>query len=126
MSPMIGNVLLIGLVFVSIGALYRWGGAILAWLRRIDARNARRQEEQYWERFDPNTHYRHTLRLAEEQVEEITEISVGAPAMKRYLFGGKEYRIREEAEEARKAAIIDMAREYYRELDTIYLGRRGR
>ncbi len=118
------NILLICLVFLGIAALYRWGGAILAALQRFDARNVRRQQEQSAARFDPNAHYRETIRLAEEQVEEITEITDPGP-VKRYLFNGEEFDHREDAEAARMTLVIEKARGFYIELDTIYLGRRG-
>lgn len=93
-------------------------------LRRFDARNVRRKQEQFAARFDPNAHYRETMRLAEEQVEEITEITDPGPVT-RFLFNGEEYDRREDAEAARVALVFEKARGFYMELDTIYLGRRG-
>jgi len=90
-------------------------------LRRFDARNARRKQEQFAARFDPNAHFRETMRLAEEQVEEITEVPGPATI---YLFNGEEYDRREEAEAVRAAMVFEKARGFYVELDTIYLGRR--
>ena len=120
-----GNIVLICLLFLIVAALYRWGGPILQALRRFDARNAMRQQEQRAARFDPNAHYRETMRLAEEQVEEITEITDPGPVT-RFLFNGEEYDRREDAEAARMIVVIEKARGFYVELDTIYLGRRGR
>ena len=42
-----------------------------------------------------------------------------------YIFLGVQYATRREAEAARHAAIVGKAREFYMELDQIYLGRRG-
>jgi hypothetical protein len=106
-----------------VAALYRWGAPILDALRRFDARNVRRKQEQFAARFDPNAHFRETMRLAEEQVEEVTEI---AGPVARYLFNGEEYARRDEAEAARAAIVHEKARGFYVELDTIYLGRRDR
>lgn len=119
-----GNIVLICLLFLAVAALYRWGRPILQALRRFDARNARRKQEQYAARFDPNAHYRETMRLAEEQVEEITEVTHPGP-LTRFLFDGEEYDRREDAEAARAAMVFEKARGFYVELDTIYLGRRG-
>ena len=119
-----GNIILICLLFLALAALYRWGRPILHALRRFDARNARRKQEQFAARFDPNAHFRETMRLAEEQVEDITEIADSGPVM-RFLFNGEEYDRREDAEAARAAIVFEKARGFYVELDTIYLGRRG-
>nr|TFG55304.1 MAG: hypothetical protein E4H34_00755 [Hyphomicrobiales bacterium] len=118
------NIVLICMVFFGAAALYRWGRPILAALRRFDARNARRQEEQRMARFDPDAHYRETMRLADEQVEQIAEFTAPGP-VKRYIFNGEEYDRLEEAEAARMAIVIEKARGFYVELDTIYLGRGG-
>lgn len=119
-----GNIVLICLSFLGVAALYRWGRPILDALRRFDARNVQRQQEQSAARFDPNAHYRETIRRAEEQVEEITELKEPGPVT-RFLFNGEEYDRREDAEEARMKIVIETARGFYIELDTIYLGRRG-
>ena len=118
------NIVIICLLFLVVVALYRWGAPILQALRRFDARNARRQQEQHAARFDPNAHYRETMRLAEEQVEEVTEVTDPGPVT-RFLFNGEEYDRREDAEAARTIMVIEKARGFYVELDTIYLGRRG-
>ena len=118
------NIILICVIFLGGVALYRWGRPILAALRRFDARNAKRQAEQSAARFDPDAHYRETMRLADEQVEDIVEFTEPGP-VKRYLFDGEEYDRREDAETARIAKVIEMARGFYVELDTIYLGRGG-
>ncbi len=118
-----GNIVLICLAFLAVAALYRWGKPIMQALRRFDARNARRKQEQFAARFDPNAHYRETMRLAEEQVEEIIEITDPGPVT-RFLFNGEEFDRREDAEAARMLVVIEKARGFYVELDTIYLGRR--
>jgi hypothetical protein len=118
----LGNIVLICLSFFGVAALYRWGKPILDALRRFDARNVQRKQEQNAARFDPNAHYRETIRRAEEQVEEIAELSDPGPVT-RFLFNGEEYDRREEAEEARMKIVIEKARGFYIELDTIYLGR---
>lgn len=115
------NIVLICLLFLTVAALYRWGKPILQALRRFDARNARRKQEQFAARFDPNAHFRETMRLAEEQVEEITEVP---GPVTRYLFNGEEYDRREDAEAVRAAMVFEKARGFYVELDTIYLGKR--
>jgi hypothetical protein len=117
------NILLIALVFFAALALYRWGGPIRDALKRFDANNAARQREEAEARFDSSAHYRQTLRLAAEEVEEVTEVTTGS--ITTYLFGGEEFQLKTEAEAARMAAIVDKARAFYVDLDTIYLGGGG-
>lgn len=120
---MIFNILLIGLAFMAVAAIYRWREVLLAPLRRFDQRNVERIREQTEARYDPEAHFKETLRLAEEQVEEIIETADTEP-LKRYYFNGKEFDKREDAEEARREKIIEIARGFYFDLDKIYLGRR--
>jgi hypothetical protein len=120
---MIENVIFIGIVFVAVAAAYRWRERLFAPLRRFDQRNAARIRAQQEARHDPNAHYKETLRLAEEQVEEIFETPDSEP-LKRFYFDGQEFDRREDAEAARIAKVIEIARGFYFDLDKIYLGRR--
>ncbi|HTT84112.1 MAG TPA: hypothetical protein VMF67_11565 [Rhizomicrobium sp.] len=117
-----------GLVLAAILA-YRFHHLILAALARFDARNTARIREAIRDRQDRNAHYKHTIRLAEEQVDVITEIAVsdertGAP-VSRFLFAGEMFATREDAEAARQDAILARAREFYVELPAA-LTRRGK
>src|SRR5437763_15583964 len=81
--------------------LYRYRAPIVLALRRFDSRNRKRIEEEISDRRDPVAHYKHTLRLAEEQVEEVGEISTrdartGEPVT-RYVFEGQQFASRDEA-----------------------------
>jgi len=57
-------------------AIFRYRHEIAAALARFDARNVRRIAEEQRDRSDPIAHFRHTLKVAEEQVEDVTEITV--------------------------------------------------
>ncbi|HEX3651594.1 MAG TPA: hypothetical protein VHU18_02080 [Rhizomicrobium sp.] len=116
-------VLIIGAILV-----YRYRRPLVAALQRFDARNRERIEEEISDRRDPVAHYRHTLRLAGEQVEDVGEIVVpdghtGAP-VSRYLFEGEQYASRDEAEAARQRSIVAKARQYYVELPAALAHRR--
>lgn len=93
---------------------------ILDVLRRFDRRNVERQLEQMNERNDPTAHFKHTLKLAEEQVEDVSEIEVlderTANPVTRYIFQGETFATRMEAEKARAEAIGQIARGFYVEL----------
>jgi hypothetical protein len=116
-----------GLVLAAI-LIYRFHSSILAALARFDARNAARKLEEARDRQDRLAHYKHTVKLAEEQVDEIAEITVtdertGSP-VSRFLFAGEAFVSREDAEAARQEVIIAKAREFYVELPAA-LTRRG-
>ena len=100
--------------------VYRYQHRIAAALRRFDERNVRRIQEQEQERADPLAHFKHTLKTAEEQVEAVSEITVsderlGTPVT-RFLFEGRQYASRHEADIARAEKIRTIARKYYLEL----------
>ena len=122
------NILLIAVVFFAGALLFRFGGPILDSLRRFDARNAARRSEEFRSRFDPHAHYRQTLRLAEDQVEEVTKIMVPDSRtgimVPRYVFLGVQFASDTEAQDARRAAVTEKARAFYTELDRLWLKRR--
>jgi hypothetical protein len=103
---------------------------ILGALRRFDARNRARRVEEVMARYDRDAHYRQTVALAEEQVEQVTKIHVKdertGEDLVRHVFQGEHYATQKEAEEARFAAIVAIAREFYDDLDKIYLGHSAR
>ena len=115
---------------VIIGAilLYRFRAPVLEALRRFDQRNVARIHEEIGDRRDPVAHYKHTLRLAEEQVEEIGELPAHDPRtglpVTRYLFEGEQFATRDEAEAARQRSIVAKARTFYQELPAALARRR--
>ena len=92
-------------------ALYRFGVPLL---RRFDEDNVRRIIQQERDKSDPNAHFRHTLEMANEQVEEVQEIKVGA--VTQYLFETEIFLSREEAEQRRAERVGVLARRFYAEL----------
>ena len=121
---------LIGTAVLIIGAilLYRFRAPVLGRLRRFDTRNRQRIAEELGDRRDRFAHYKHTLRLSEEQVEEVSEINVpdtrtGLP-VNRYLFEGEQFATRDEAEAARQRSIVAKARIFYQELPSALAHRR--
>ena len=108
--------------------VFGFRGQILARLKRFDDRNARRREQELNDRRDHLAHFKHTLGLAEEQVEEIGEITesdsrTGTP-VKLYLFEGERFFSRDEAEAARNEVVVAKAREFYRDLPKALTERR--
>jgi hypothetical protein len=117
-------------IILALAALFLiFRDRIVGALKRFDARNAARRAEEARALFDRYAHYRQTIELAEEQVEEVTKFRVADPMtgepVERFVFLGVQYATRREAEAVRHAAIIEKAREFYMELDRMYLSRRG-
>jgi chemotaxis regulatin CheY-phosphate phosphatase CheZ len=108
--------------------LYRFRAPLIGALRRFDARNVERIEEEIGDRRDRLAHYKHTLRLAEEQVEEVSEIAARdartGQALRRYVFEGEQFATRDEAEAARQRSIVAKARKFYEELPAALAHRR--
>ena len=115
------------LIFIGI-LLYHFRGRIIFWFRRFDANTQARHREEIQDRRDANAHYKHTMRLAEEQVEDVQEITVPdertAHPVKRYLFEAIVYATRDEAEQARAVAIGAIARGFYMDLPRALAERR--
>jgi hypothetical protein len=124
------NLLTLALILFGAAFLYGFRGRILSALRRFDARNTRRRAEEARALMDRYAHYRQTVEFAEEQIEPVTTVTVSDPKtaepVTRYIFLGEEYATRKEAEAARHATVIEKAREFYIDLDRMYLSRRKR
>jgi len=110
---------LFGFLAVAI-LIYRYHRAVIDALKRFDARNVQRIEEQAQARVDPLAHFRETMKTAEEQVEEIHEVTVqdarlGTPVT-RFVFEGEQFLTRDDAERVRAAKIGTIARNYYVDL----------
>lgn len=116
-------VLLVAIVVV------RFWPRIIAVLKRFDAANIARIRQEQIDRGDQLAHFRHTLGTAEEQVEDITEITELDPrtatSVTRYVFEGERFATRWEAEKVRAQKIGDIARGFYRELPAALRARRG-
>jgi len=117
---MLRDLLTAFLAIVAALAVYRYRRRIVDGLRRFDADNVRRIQEQEAEKADPVAHFKHTLRAAEEQVEAVSEITVGderlGTPVTRYVFEGQRYATRFEAERVRAEKIRAIAHNYYVEL----------
>jgi len=116
--------------FIIAGLLfYRFWPAIHAAIKRFDDQNRARIEGDIRDRHDSLAHFRHTLKIAEEQVEEIGEIEVRdertAEPVKRYLFEGERFAHRREAERVREEKVRMLARKFYMELPAALAARKG-
>ena len=123
------NLLILTVSFLVAALVYRFRERILSPLRQFDSRNIARRTEEMRSRYDRYAHYRQTLQIAEEQIEEVTKIMVADPRtgrpVPRFLFDRMEYATLAEAAAVRHQAVVAKARNFYVDLDRIYLSRRG-
>jgi hypothetical protein len=116
----IGNLLTTALaIFAGLLAVRFWP-RISAAFARFDARLRDRHAQEIADRGDATAHFRHTLSLAEEQVETVTSITLpdertGEPVT-RWLFEGERYAARADAERARADRMRAIARGFYTDL----------
>jgi len=125
---MFWNLTTLILTAVAAAAFYWLGPKFVAAFKRFDEENRSRIEDERRDRGDGAAHVRHTLKVAEEQVEEIVEFAesdprTGTPAT-RYAFEGEIFASRAEAERARAIKIGEIARGFYRELPAALAARR--
>lgn len=113
---------------VAAAAFYWLGPKFIAAFKSFDEENRSRIEDERRDRGDAAAHVRHTLKVAEEQVEEILEFPESDPRtgtpVTRYAFEGIIFASREEAEKARALRIGEIARGFYRELPAALAARR--
>ena len=126
MSNLIHVVLILCGVLLAVAA-YK---PLLRALRRFEARNAERRMQEFHSAMDQYAHYRQTIQLIEEHIEPVSPVPVhdertGEPVT-RYLFLGSLYATRKDAEGARYAIIIEKARDFYVDLDRVFLSPRRR
>lgn len=118
-----------GLVLALI-LLYRFRAIWLGALKRFDETNVARLEQEQKDKRDPLAHFRHTLILAGEEVEEVQEIvepdaRTGDPVV-RYVFNAEKFATRDEAEQARNVVVVAKARVFYKDLPAALAAKRGR
>ena len=108
--------------------LYRFRAPLLDALKRFDAANVARRAREVQDRRDRFAHYKHTLELAEQQVEDVgafeTQDSRTGQKVMRYTFEGEQFLSCDEAEAARQRAIVAKARAFYEELPAALAHRR--
>ncbi|HUJ03598.1 MAG TPA: hypothetical protein VLW75_08180 [Rhizomicrobium sp.] len=116
-----------GLVLAGL-IIYAYFPRIQAALRRFDEKNIARRHQEALDRKDRHAHFKHTLMLAEEQVEEVSEFAASdertGEKVTRYLFEGETFLTRDDAEDARNEAVLAKAREFYVELPKALAERR--
>jgi hypothetical protein len=119
----------VAILILAAIALHRVWPRIVAALKRFDADNIARIRQEQIDRGDQLAHFRHTVGVSEEQVEDVFEIEELDPrtatSVTRYVFEGERFATRRDAEKVRAQKIGDIARGFYRELPAA-LAHRGK
>jgi len=87
-----------------------WGERVTRAVRRFDQRRRDADLQTYFDRMNPNAHFRQSV----DQIGEQT------PAVEGTTWNGEVYESREDAEAARWRHIITEARSFYIDLDRTY------
>jgi hypothetical protein len=124
---LISDLITVAIVLSAALLAYAVHRPVLAALRRFETRNAERRMQEFKSAMDRYAHYRQTLQFVDEQIEPVTPVTVpdertGEPAT-RYVFMGTWYGTLKDAEAARYAMVVEKAREFYVDLDRIFLSR---
>lgn len=117
---MLTNLLTTALVILAGILAVRYWPQISGAVSRFDSRVRQRRAQEISDRRDARAHFRHTLALAEEQVEPVSSVTVAdertAEPVKRYLFEGERFASEADALAARADKVRAIARGFYVDL----------
>jgi len=124
---LISNLITVAIVLSAALLAYAAHRPLLAALRRFEARNAERRMQEFKSSMDRYAHYRQTVQFVDEQIEPVAPVTTrdertGDPVT-RYLFLGTWYGTLKDAEAARFEVVVEKAREFYLDLDHVFLSR---
>lgn len=119
MSPELWSAAIVGAVLV---VLFGLRDPIRAWFDRIEAKKQAFRAEQARQQSDPLSHFYLTV----EQINEKTPVPETFERFGRTIwkFEGKNFLNQEEADEARRQAVLRDARAFYQDVDRLRLTRR--
>jgi hypothetical protein len=126
---LIANLLTTALLVLAGILLVRFWPQISGAVSRFDAQVRDRRAQEIQDRSDATAHFRHTLKLAEEQVDDVTGITVadertGQPVT-RWLFEGETFATERDARLAREDRVRSIARGFYMDLPAALRARKG-
>jgi hypothetical protein len=94
-----------------------WGDRVMRAVRRFDQRRRDADLQAYFDRMNPNAHFRQSVDQIGEATPAVRPVAANDP---RAAWNGVTYATREEAEAARWRHIIMQARAFYIDLDRSY------
>lgn len=126
---MIANLITTALFVLAGIFLVRFWPQISGAVNRFDAQARDRHAQEIQDRSDALAHFRHTIKLAEEQVDVVSAVTVsdertGQPVT-RWLFEGETFANERDATRAREDKVRSIARGFYMDLPAALRARRG-
>ena len=126
---MIANLITTALFVLAGILLVRFWPRISGTVNRFDAQVRDRRMQEIRDRADALAHFRHTLKLAEEQVDVVSAVTVPdertAQPVTRWLFEGEAFATEEDAKRVREDKMRAIARGFYMDLPAALRARKG-
>lgn len=97
-----------------------WGKRILMAIHRFDQRRRDADLQAYFDRMNPNAHFRQTVDQISEATLPIEPFATTDASDPRTIWNGEVYGSRTDAEAARWRHVIMQARDFYIDLDRAY------
>lgn len=97
-----------------------WGKRVLMALQRFDQRRRDADLQAYFDRMNPNAHFRQTVDQIGEATPAIEPFTTTNARDPRAVWRGEIYATRTDAEAARWRHVIMQARDFYVDLDRAY------
>lgn len=115
-------------IIAAMGAWRLWGRHIILFVKRMDQRRRDADLQAYFDRMNPNAHFRLSVEKFEEETPAVEPFAKAPGASDpRAVWNNEIYATRAEADAARWRHIMINARNFYMDLDRMYGNRiRGR
>jgi hypothetical protein len=128
-TNVIANLISMSLLILAGIVIVRFWPQISGAVNRFDAQTRERRAQEVRDRADALAHFRHTVQLAEEQVDVVSAITVpdertGQPVT-RWLFEGETFANEADAKRVREDKVRAIARGFYMDLPAALRARKG-
>jgi hypothetical protein len=128
-TKVIANLITTALLVLAGILLVRFWPRLSGAVNRFDARVRDRRAQEIRDRADALAHFRHTLKLAEEQVDVVSAIAVPdertGQSVMRWLFEGETFASESDAKRVREDKVRAIARGFYMDLPAALRARKG-
>jgi hypothetical protein len=119
--PFIPNFWLFVALILAMIAWRIWGARVVAAFRRMEQRRRDAELQAYFDRMNPQAHFRQTVDQIGEATQAIEPFAKAAGTHDlRAIWDGKIFASQADAEAARWRHIIIQARDFYMDLDRTY------
>jgi hypothetical protein len=119
--PFLPNFWLFVALILAMIAWRIWGGRVVEVFRRMDRRRRDAELQSYFDRMNPQAHFRQTVDQLSESTPAIEPFAKAEGASDpRAIWSGNIFATQADAEAARWRHIIMQARDFYLDLDRTY------